>query len=453
MVLPIVETLAVFKNIVGDPEFQDPYSVISVQEGDDLTLFCAILVRRSLLKSGSHKNFLRWKHKLDKGDGDESLLDLSRQSNREYFVQNKDDLVGFLSTLYLSDVKRQDSLTDIQCHCDLPESTDVTINVEYPPTFTITRTPGFGIPILGGMTVSLDCDADVKPKSFGKWIKDERILESENGSYVIDSVTHQDTGWYQCFIEYNGNEYSSIGYFLSVKVPDTPDDITESEVSSSLESTGADTTGLDLQHHQSLSESALSLPRRNFSHDPYSQSVLDNMIAENVIYSDTPNCSVSNSQYKSPYIHSDNESQVVYVIEGIQVPAIVLSFTICSNPKPSRILWATPTYSLRPGQVSTDSSMVAKNITRLKSNVTCYIALLEIHNILDSSYLGEYVLVAKNIHGISDGQFVLSDLTTQEKSGLSSSALKPWCNSSLLAIIILSNFHVFLVTAKSYAII
>lgn len=59
------------------------------------------------------------------------------------------------------------------CHADRAGSSFASLRVEYPPTFTIARTPGFGRQIEEGMTVSLECRADVKPRMDGHWIKDE----------------------------------------------------------------------------------------------------------------------------------------------------------------------------------------------------------------------------------------------------------------------------------------
>ena len=38
----------------------------------------------------------------------------------------------------------------------------VSVKVNKPPSFTITRVPAFGIPVLEGMTVSLTCDVEVE---------------------------------------------------------------------------------------------------------------------------------------------------------------------------------------------------------------------------------------------------------------------------------------------------
>ena len=35
-----------------------------------------------------------------------------------------------------------------------------------------------------------------------------------NGTIVFDEIRPEDSGWFQCFVIYGGEEYSSIAYFL-----------------------------------------------------------------------------------------------------------------------------------------------------------------------------------------------------------------------------------------------
>ena len=48
-----------------------------------------------------------------------------------------------------------------------------------------------------------------------------------------------------------------------------------------------------------------------------------------------------------------------------------LAFRVCSNPKPRRVIWATPVYALRPGQ--SRGGFVAGNMTRTDDDITCYL--------------------------------------------------------------------------------
>jgi len=231
VVLPSVERPYVFQTISPEKSaakldtwdiFRREGQRVRVVEHEALQLYCAVLVRKSRVqhqaKKGRTKHFLRW-------ETDSPDLDLGAQVTYEYFVQNEDQLLGFLSVLTVYGVDRAAHGSTLKCAAggegvefSLQVAT-VTVGVDYPPTFTLRRTPGFGIPVEQGMTISLACDADVRPKMIGRWLKDEKALNStSNGIVIIDKASADDVGWYQCSINYNGEEYSSIAYYLNVKV-------------------------------------------------------------------------------------------------------------------------------------------------------------------------------------------------------------------------------------------
>ena len=59
------------------------------------------------------------------GGADE--VDLSSQVTYEYFVQNNDELMGFISVLQLKDVDRSANLEEIQCVSALPETVNLQV--------------------------------------------------------------------------------------------------------------------------------------------------------------------------------------------------------------------------------------------------------------------------------------------------------------------------------------
>ena len=188
-------------------------ALLRLQEGDDLRVACAMIVRKQNVRDAA-KNVLKW---TSKTASIVSSLELSAgQDTVEYFVQNNDDVIGFLAVLELPDVNRTLNGADLSCSAHFGVAS-LGLEVHYPPTFTIKRTPGFGIPVVEGMTLSLECLVDVYPQTFGFWLKDEEEADSVNGTIVLDAVGVDDAGWFQCYVIYNGEEYSSIAYFLSVK--------------------------------------------------------------------------------------------------------------------------------------------------------------------------------------------------------------------------------------------
>jgi len=109
-----------------------------------------------------------------------------------------------------------------------------------------------------------------------------------------------------------------------------------------------------------------------------------------------------------------------------QTLPLVLAFDVCSNPRPERVIWATPIYALRPGQAAPsegdeedekEPSLVARQLRRSTTNVTCHRAELEIHG---HAVPGEYVLMASNAHGARDAVIVLA--APDETSGAARTA-------------------------------
>lgn len=54
------------------------------------------------------------------------------------------------------------------------------IPVSDTPSFAITRLPGFGIPIVEGMSVSLKCEVDSNPASTPIWQRGKLRAEKKN---------------------------------------------------------------------------------------------------------------------------------------------------------------------------------------------------------------------------------------------------------------------------------
>lgn len=110
------------------------------------------------------------------------------------------------------------------CLCDL--MTVFASSIE--PRFSISREPGFGVPLIEGMRVYLKCDVDSEPPSMPKWIRDTTpgsgeqskpiiIRSTSDGKLIFPSIAVQDSGWYRCTTEHNSKQYSSFGYLLSVQ--------------------------------------------------------------------------------------------------------------------------------------------------------------------------------------------------------------------------------------------
>ncbi|XP_049881962.1 uncharacterized protein LOC126377986 [Pectinophora gossypiella] len=102
------------------------------------------------------------------------------------------------------------------------------IHVTYPPSFVISRWPGFGISLSAGGAAALRCDVDANPPARAWWLRDDAHTSSsppplEAGDESRGSATLRwsalrttHAGWYRCRATWLDTEYSSIGYYLNV---------------------------------------------------------------------------------------------------------------------------------------------------------------------------------------------------------------------------------------------
>lgn len=120
-----------------------------------------------------------------------------------------DEIVSNVALIqYARSALRYSSYTRVSFRCfreifDTPKRIDVgtdvncLIPVSDTPSFAITRLPGFGIPIVEGMSVSLKCEVDSNPASTpiwqrGKWRIEKRGKKERNMTLLLISQTSAD---------------------------------------------------------------------------------------------------------------------------------------------------------------------------------------------------------------------------------------------------------------------
>ncbi|KAL3195440.1 hypothetical protein MRX96_045680, partial [Rhipicephalus microplus] len=107
-------------------------------------------------------------------------------------------------------------------HVSWPTSTAVaaSLDVLYVPSFSISREPGFGFPILEKMPVSLHCAVDANPPCAPRWLKDDGpppVPQSPDGYLNFSAIERQHAGWYRCAAVHRLGMFASFGYFLNVR--------------------------------------------------------------------------------------------------------------------------------------------------------------------------------------------------------------------------------------------
>ncbi|GBN78674.1 hypothetical protein AVEN_133047-1 [Araneus ventricosus] len=93
------------------------------------------------------------------------------------------------------------------------------------PSFSISREPGFGLPLLESMRVSLRCEVDANPPSDPIWVRDDgplTISQDSQGFLNFTPVAHEHAGWYRCTTHHEFGFFASFGYFLNVRTAELP---------------------------------------------------------------------------------------------------------------------------------------------------------------------------------------------------------------------------------------
>ncbi|CAG4996139.1 unnamed protein product [Parnassius apollo] len=128
-------------------------------------------------------------------------------------------------------------------HAEYDELTaKLEIHVTYPPSFVISRWPGFGISLRAGGAAALRCDVDANPPARAYWLRDEDRPPSSpapleaagpeaRGSATLrwETLRESHGGWYRCRASWLDAEYSSIGYYLNVLSAEDPQSPSEVE--------------------------------------------------------------------------------------------------------------------------------------------------------------------------------------------------------------------------------
>jgi hypothetical protein len=120
----------------------------------------------------------------------------------------------------------------LTCRSEEELAISVELHVEFQPEFTISRTPGFGVPIVEGQSVRLRCSVEASPPASAFWEHNgsrlpsvsagpTSVAEPEADPSVAElffPVIRQDSeGWYQCSAQHKFGNFSSVGYYLAVK--------------------------------------------------------------------------------------------------------------------------------------------------------------------------------------------------------------------------------------------
>ncbi|XP_022256716.1 titin-like [Limulus polyphemus] len=295
-----------------------------------------------------------------------SLDTTNISSNSELLVEFLPEENTYVSwSVVTFNVTRTFHKKDLVCyvHHELwPQAVAVSasLDVLYVPSFSISREPPFGFPVVEGMSVSLQCDIDANPPSVAKWLKDEGsspLASSVDGILNFTSISRHNSGWYKCTTENQFGSFSSFGYFLNVRygaeIVQQPPDV--------LEADAGDPFRLECKADGKPPPSYCWTRIRENSRLE-GVSIEKDLLLDTVLYSDAGQykCIASNTIGRRLYTAQTKDINVKVkgrpevdpvnkTLNAIAGKSAKLFVRFCGNPRPYRAIWILRHLALSPG--------------------------------------------------------------------------------------------------------
>ncbi|XP_066584205.1 hemicentin-2 isoform X2 [Prorops nasuta] len=377
---------------------------VPVKEGSELTLECAA-------EGGNPAPMLAWGMILSQAtlDGPEQPPD-----NLTVLPSSAPGRSG----AYLKVLRghHNATITCVARHITLaiPMNASILLDVQYTPSFAITRLPGFGIPIVEGMSVSLKCEVDSNPASAPIWQRDNGpppVMQSNEGWLNFTKISRAESGWYKCYTRHMLGIFTSIGYFLNVRYD--PDMETEAEA---LNGEATDSRRMEVQIGGAVT---LECDGGCWGHGPGMEPVggPGPLALSRVVYQEAgeyrcvaPDRKMQDTwRAQLPYHIKVTgrpmvrpPSQTVTAKEGEPLDVII---EFCAVPKYTKVLWMSEESVYIPG------APVREGVQALPvedgGTESCYRTILHFEKIL-WSHAGEWMLLVRSPEGLVDASVSLN---------------------------------------------
>jgi hypothetical protein len=263
------------------------------------------------------------------------------------------------------------------------------------------------------------CEVD-KKKNTGdsdpQWLKDEKSIPTStrisSGLLLIDRISLEDIGWYQCSLDYEGEVYTSIGYFLNVQ------SASFDNTASNEDRVANTVSDEDRASNRTLDDDSSTSMGSNFKEMSTKASMVQDfgksLVAGRVSYeqrgsdevqsmTDCDGCCLGlrtglrDLQEKLEYYQYGGGGPRIRLIEQTED---LISVSICANPPTDKVFWITPhNQVVKPGAVTNDGYNASQIVTL---NETCVTVTLSYKLPESVSLETEVTIIAKNRNGMND---------------------------------------------------
>lgn len=298
-----------------------------------------------------------------------------------------------------------------------------------------------------------------------QWLKDEKLIptstRTSSGLLLIDRINLEDIGWYQCSLDYEGEVFTSIGYFLNVQSASFDNSASNEDriASAASDEDGLANSTLDDDASTSLTSNLKEMSTKASLIQDFGKS----LVAGRVSYeqrstdqvqskTDCDGCCLGlrtglrDLQDKLEYYQYGGGGPRISLTEQMEDS---LSVTVCANTATDKIFFITPNNRVvYPDTVTNDGYNASKILTL---NETCVSVTLS-YNLSESVTLEnrhEVTIIAKNRNGMNDFVVKLIGVSGHLSSVSAEISLSKCLTPNVILLISVTLLYNFVVLASS----